>query len=306
MFCEKGKNVHNFLKSVGFSEFKRKKEVNTLIQEVVQSPDYKAVFENEEGTIFAEFRKDYGENIGIAVRGEYIEEDVFDADYFYPYFCGSEISTHEKVEIEKYAAIDSYAGICDEMKVGVTLIFYLQNAIEHLKITKNIQSNITSRKNIKINTTLTLSALSNSGRILLPMKKVSKEAELERLAERKRLLTAAREGDEQAIEKLTFEDMDIDEIISRRIVREDILTIVSSYVMPYGIESDQYSILGEIQDVNLIENFLTHEKLYLLKLNCNELVFELCINAKNLLGEPAVGRRFKGIIWMQGNINYEY
>ena len=38
--------------------------------------------------------------------------------------------------------------------------------------------------------------------------------------------------------------------------------------------------------------------------NINELVFDLCINEKDLYGEPAVGRRFKGIIWLQGYINY--
>ena len=75
--------------------------------------------------------------------------------------------------------------------------------------------------------------------------------------------------------------------------------------MPYGIESDQYSILGEILDYQVIENRLTQEKLYVLNINCNDLVFDVCINSKDLMGEPAIGRRFKGIIWMQGTIHYE-
>ena len=39
-------------------------------------------------------------------------------------------------------------------------------------------------------------------------------------------------------------------------------------------------------------------------LNCNDLIFEMCINQEDLYGEPAVGRRFKGMIWMQGYINF--
>ena len=35
------------------------------------------------------------------------------------------------------------------------------------------------------------------------------------------------------------------------------------------------------------------------------MIFDVCINSEDLMGEPAVGRRFKGVIWMQGNINYE-
>jgi hypothetical protein len=30
--------------------------------------------------------------------------------------------------------------------------------------------------------------------------------------------------------------------------------------------------------------------------------FDLTINEKDLLGEPEVGRRFKGNVWMQGTV----
>ena len=39
-------------------------------------------------------------------------------------------------------------------------------------------------------------------------------------------------------------------------------------------------------------------------LNCNELSFDVCINVKDLFGEPKVGRRFKGVVWLQGAVNY--
>ena len=39
-------------------------------------------------------------------------------------------------------------------------------------------------------------------------------------------------------------------------------------------------------------------------INCNELLFDICINKTDLLGEPEAGRRFKGTVWMQGYINY--
>jgi hypothetical protein len=35
----------------------------------------------------------------------------------------------------------------------------------------------------------------------------------------------------------------------------------------------------------------------------NDLVYDVCINEKDLLGEPEIGRRFKGTIWMQGFLN---
>lgn len=43
---------------------------------------------------------------------------------------------------------------------------------------------------------------------------------------------------------------------------------------------------------------------YLLLLYRNELTFDVCINIIDLFGEPQVGRRFKGVIWLQGFINF--
>ena len=121
---------------------------------------------------------------------------------------------------------------------------------------------------------------------------------------RNQLLAAARQGDEEAIESLTLEDMDTYTSISRKILTEDVLSLVDTYFMPYGVECDQYSILAEILEYNMITNKLTGEKVYIMKVSCNDLQFDVCINALDLYGEPQVGRRFKGVIWMQGYINY--
>ena len=43
-------------------------------------------------------------------------------DSYYPYVEGDGITTQEQIEIEKHSEKESYAGVCDEMKLGVTLI----------------------------------------------------------------------------------------------------------------------------------------------------------------------------------------
>ena len=114
----------------------------------------------------------------------------------------------------------------------------------------------------------------------------------------------SRNENESAIESLTLEDMDTYTTISRRIQKEDVFSLVDTYFMPFGVECDQYSILGEIAECNLIKNTLTGEDIYLMAISCNDVVFDLCINKEDVYGEPAVGRRFKGSIWMQGYINF--
>lgn len=289
--------MHNFLRSIGFKNLIKKKDLDILIDDIIKNPDKKVITEDAKGNVFAELSKQYGESIGIAVRGEYVEEE-FQMDYYYPYFVGSGVSTEEKVEIEKRSDREAYAGVCDEVRLGVTLIFYLQNVIEYLQEAGGIAR--------KIPANTTLSALSTGGKIIFPVYKNESQIKKGENYSQKRshLIAAARDGDEEAIESLTLEDIDTYSMISRRVMKEDILSIVDTYFMPYGIESDQYSIMGEILNYDTIENSVTSEKCYILTVDSNNLVFDVCINESDLLGEPAAGRRFKGNIWMQGQINY--
>lgn len=73
--------------------------------------------------------------------------------------------------------------------------------------------------------------------------------------------------------------------------------------MPHGIESDQYAILGEILNFYYITNQATNQRVCILTVDTNDLIYDVCINEKDLLGVPEVGRRFKGNIWMQGTVN---
>jgi len=292
--------LHRYLRAVGFSELKNRSQVNDLLAYIIRSADEKRYTSiNDTDVMFAEYSKEFAENIGLVVRGEYNEDNQFIFDYYFPYIRGIQISSYEDISIERHAEKESYAGVCDDIKVGVTLIFYLQNIISYLKI-KNA-----GRLPIK-GTSLVLSGLSVDGRILLPIKK--NEQDLKKIKQskvnRSRLLTAAKHGDEQAMESLTLEDLDTYSSISRKILTQDVYTLVDTYFMPYGVECDQYSILGEIVDFEYVTNRMTKEKLCQMTVNCNDLIFDVCINVADLVGEPEIGRRFKGVIWMQGMINF--
>ncbi len=291
--------MHKYMRAIGFSKIKNRKELQNLITDIIVNADERAYTSNGNETILAEFCKDFAENIGIAVCGEFDSEDKFSFDYYYPYLRGTEISSEEDVSVERHAGTESYAGICDDIKVGVSLIFYLQNMIPYVKSRNS--------KRLPINgTTLTLSALSLQGKIMMPIIKNEKDKKIIKKAsnDRNSLIAAARRGDEDAIESLTLEDMDTYTIISKKIQKEDVFTLVDTYFMPYGVECDQYSILGEILDCNKVINKLTLETIYQMTISCNELIFNLCINEEDLYGEPQIGRRFKGSIWMQGYINF--
>lgn len=291
--------MHKYLRAIGFSKLTDRKKLKEILTEVVMNSDERAYTINQEDVLLGEFRKNFANGMGIAVCGDFDDEDKFIYDYYYPYLEGSGVTSYEDVSVDRHASKNSYAGVCDDIKLGISLIFYLRNMIPYVK------AQLKGMLPIK-GTTLTLSALSTSGSVLLPVMK--DEEQKEKVARdsnnRKNLLAAARKGDEDAIETLTLDDMDLYSMISRRIKNEDIFSMVDTYFMPYGMECDQYSVLGEIVGMRLTTNQITGEQIYVLTICCNELTFDVSINIIDLFGEPKVGRRFKGVIWLQGYINF--
>ena len=289
--------MHSYLKSVGFSKVKKREEIREILLDVVRNYDEKTAVEDYPDGVFVEFSKNYGSNCGITVCGQYDEKNRFHIEYYFPFFRGTGITTQEQVTVERHADREAFSGACDDLRIGITLIFYLQNGTEYM---------LEKQKKVPGNRSTTLSGLAGEGRILLPVLK-DKEAvkvEKETSTNRSNLIAAARNGDEEAMESLTMEDMDTYSMISHRIVHEDIFSIVDSYFMPCGIQCDQYSVLGEILEFHTFENIATGEELLQMKIDCNNIQFDVCINQKDLLGEPAVGRRFRGDIWLQGQIHF--
>ena len=288
--------MHQYLRAIGFSDKMTRKELDKMLKKMVLENDRNDVVEQSDESAFVEISKKFGSNIGITLCGE-VDQDGFHRDYYFPYLEGETVSTKEGVMIEQPGNGNTYSGACEDPRVGVTLIFYLQNAAEYMK---------ESGKEKNDNHPLILSGLAGEGKILLPVLK-DKEAvkvEQESAKNRSSMIAAARNGDEEAMENLTMEEMDTYSMISTRIVNEDILSIVDSYFMPYGIQCDQYSILGEILEVHTGSNIVTDEELVQMTIESNNMQFDVCINRKDLLGDPQVGRRFKGTVWLQGKLQF--
>ncbi|MDR0963958.1 MAG: DUF3881 family protein [Clostridium sp.] len=287
------------MRAIGFSEYKDRQKLRELLMDVILHADRRDSTTNQEHVLIGEFSKEFADGLGITVCGEFDEANKFSYDYYYPFLRGRGITTQEDVSVERHADKESYAGVCDDLQVGISMIFYLQNFIPYMDAQNAKQLPI-------LGTSLTLSALSISASIMMPIQKDEMQQIQKRIeaANRSMLIDAAKKGDEAAIETLTMEEMDIYTTVSRRVLKEDVYSLVDTYFMPFGVECDQYSILGEITQVREVKNERTKEKLYLLTVSCNELTFDVSINIIDLFGEPQVGRRFKGIIWLQGHINY--
>jgi len=279
--------------------YQKKRDIEQLLDLLQKQPASTRCVEIDRETNICEMRAEVAPNLGISIVGELNEEGNFEREFYLPYLESAQESSKADCSVQRHAEKETYAGMADEMRVGISLIFYVQNFMDYRekRLKKNEYFHIDS---------FNLSGLSVTGKILLPIKKTQKQIEMAKVSSmnRNNLIEAARKGDETAMESLTLEDIDLYSKISRRAMKEDLYSIIDSCFMPCGIECDQYSVIGEIKEVNKVKNIYTKEEIYILKLECSELLMSVCINSQDLLGEPAVGRRFKGQIWLQGSLNF--
>lgn len=291
--------MHQYLKAIGFGDLPDKRIINSILQWMEISFSEHKLIKVTQDMDFGMYRKEFGENIGLLAYGDVDERERFERVYYMPYLLGRGVTSYADVFIQRRIDREAYVGVCEDSKVGISLIFSLQNTLEYMKERQLSESSVKFRS-------VTLSGLANEGTILLPISKNEEQTkrQMEESRNRMMLQSAAKTGDQVALESLTLEDFDTYSKVAKRIVNEDLFTIVDTSLMPYGIECDRYSILGEIIDLQIIENELSNRKIYLMRLDINELQFDVCVPVDSVMGEPEVGRRFKGNIWLQGRVNF--
>lgn len=286
--------MHNYYRAIGFGRGYLKPVLRNIIRKSIE--EYKE--KNTEDTkgklieIFIQFDK----SIGLAIHGEFIENGEFEIEYTFPFVKAKRYCHYDEITVEKNVANYSFSVACENKDSGVTTIFYLQNALDYVnqKFPKKLSADVG------------LSALSLSGKIILPTMEYDEYSETyNRIKQDKsKMIAEAQKGNESAIENLTLDEMNAYNKISKRILNEDVLSIVETSFMPYGMECDRYAVIGKILDIEVCVNRVTLEKVYNMTMECNDIIINVAINEDDLIGEPLVGRRFKGNIWLQGNVMF--
>lgn len=289
--------MHKFFRAAGFSEYTTDGTIYRFIRGMVERPEnLSARLSLGDGAMLLEYRMPVNQYVGICAAIIHSGSEFSEIQYYYPYFHTGEISSDAACSLERHTAVETYSGVIDEYNIGLSLIFFVTNPMDY-----RIQADFNESNEFR-GTSLT--AFANEAVVLLPV--VPQEDYFDdpgSIFEDEQLLEAAREGDENAIETLTRSDIDMFHQISERIESEDLYSLVEQSFMPCGVECDQYSIIGVITELGSLVNELTQEELWMLKVSCNDVEFWLCIRKDDLTGEPMIGRRLKGKIWMTGKVN---
>ena len=153
--------MHQYLKAIGFDNIHTRKELRELLREVEERFTHQTIVSYRPGEDFCEYQKEYGQFMGITVCGELDEDDNFDPAYYFPYFVGSGVTTYADVSVERKIEKEQYVGMCEDSKIGISLIFTLQNGVDYMR---ERQAGFTAG----LTTSVTFSGLALSGVILLP------------------------------------------------------------------------------------------------------------------------------------------
>lgn len=289
--------MHKFLRTIGFSKIQTDMQLEPLIERAVNEKNKTLVINGTEGSVIEQYQLPVAPSMGIAVVGERTRDGVFHRNYYFPYMRSYDGTLTEAGSVERHLEKETYAGVLEDFRSGITLIFYLTNSVQLRELVK-MQMHVRARQAF-------LTGLACEGKILLPIeKKEDIETRKSRSNERRSLVEAARQGDQEAINTLTETDINMYNEAQHRLLTEDLYSIVETSFMPTGVECDIYSILGEIVSLRVKENVYTHENVVDMKVSCNDCIFHVAINESDLEGVPQVGRRFKGKIWMQGNLEF--
>lgn len=297
--------MHHYLRSVGFSKIEKRKDVDKLMKSLIKEN----ILNAESSIDFAgdtrlEVRAWTAENMGLTLVGVLDARSGMKLDAYYPFLMTQDISTVQNVTVYERTQGQIFSGLLEDQRIGLTLIYLIDNPNDYMRIRE---------QDLEIKECRTkLAGFSTDGVILLPsMKKVTVPVPVDNAQPQEKMGIGAFGGWKGDIdnvppelEEMAIKEMSVFASVSRRVQNEDVYSIVDTSFMPHGVETDVYSIIGDILEVQKVKNIITGEDVWNLKVCANDMVLHVVINALDLNGEPAVGRRFKGSIWLMGRTEF--
>ena len=122
--------MHKFLRAAGFSMYTKKKDIEKLLDLLERQPSITKCVQVDEESNVCEMRAEVAPGLGISIVGELNEEGNFEREYYFPYLESNVVGSTEECSVQRHTEKETYSGMVDENRVGITLIFYIQNFLD--------------------------------------------------------------------------------------------------------------------------------------------------------------------------------
>jgi len=154
--------MHDFLRAIGFQSIRTKKQLKLLIDWVLERPDTLSVVSKDSESNLAQASREICGHAGVSVVGEIDERGNIIPEYYFPYIISNQISSEAPLSYEKQSDKDGYVAMCEDMRLGMSMIFSVRNVTEVMKQEEDFGLGLGFQK-------VSLSALAKDGRVLLPV-----------------------------------------------------------------------------------------------------------------------------------------
>ena len=290
--------MHQYLPSIGFSKVNSRALEWNLLDSLIGSADETVSFKLEGGVELLVHKKYVADDCGISLVGLKKGEE-FRLERYFPFIRSDVCTSRLACTFSRMSSEDTVIASMDDSRFGVTTIFHLINQEDFYVKRLPVEEAVSVKGSY-------LTGLAIKGSILLPVEKTQEQEQAASLRNKKRarLLDEARMGREDAMEELNDQEMETISVVNQRIFQDDIYSVVDSFFMPYGVECEQYMLMGEIQTVKRLKNSFTGEDFYKLTVKANDISVAVGINAQELVGYPEPGRRIKCEVWLQGYVDF--
>ena len=125
--------MHSFLRAVGFGSIKSRSDEEKLVSLVIDNATEKHVVSISEDRSIVELVMEVSEDTGVIVRGETDAKGILHVAHYFPFHRSNSLTAEEPLFVNKRVDTDAYTGMCDDYRLGVSLIFYIQNVVDILK-----------------------------------------------------------------------------------------------------------------------------------------------------------------------------
>lgn len=280
--------------AIGMSRYISQKNMDELINELLQKNQLKGQQFTKNGATHVEIFKDMGP-FRLILRGELKGKDYINIFMAVP-------ALREK---RGYSLMD-----CEFQESMGDCIYVLgqeQASLEAFCLQLTEVHRFYLEPGLREKTRLYASCygLSTEGKVLLGIERSAEDEEAIRDNEiwRRELLERAMNGDEEAYHEIQYEENITQLEIEERLEKEDVYSIFDGFMYPAEREDNHFFLLGDILRVEKLMNSYTEEWVYYLELEVLGQVVRVCINPRDLLGEPQPGCRFLGQVYFYGRLD---
>ena len=119
--------MHAYLPAIGFGQIKKKSQLQQLLSSVQNFPDQVQKIRLDEESSLVVYTKEVAPDIGLMICGEEDMQGSFQMEYYEPYINSNVCSSKAECSIEKESAREAYDGVCDDCRLGLNLIFSVNN-----------------------------------------------------------------------------------------------------------------------------------------------------------------------------------